>query len=59
MNICEATGKIQHDKVSAMKHAEGLRRKPGQKGAVQTYRCPDCGKWHVGHSQLRRKRYRR
>lgn len=28
------------------------------KGLAKAYRCPDCGKWHIGHplpSRLRRK----
>lgn len=59
MNICTATGKVQHDMQGAIKHAESLRRKPGQSGRVQTYKCDECGKWHVGHTFVRRKKYRR
>lgn len=45
---CPKTGKHAHTtRAAAHRHLQSLLRIGGVR--LQTYRCPHCKKWHVGH----------
>jgi hypothetical protein len=42
-------GKIRHNPYTALAHAVALQRRRPVGGPLETYECPVCGAWHVGH----------
>jgi hypothetical protein len=58
-----ACNKIRHDTYAAAKSHLGevtalnmSKGTPHKDKGLQVYRCPDCGKYHVGHEQFAAKR---
>ena len=61
--ICAETGKeIYTSRANANAHANqivrrAMRDKRGQ-SVISPYRCPSCGRWHLGHQPMSRNRSR-
>ena len=46
-------GKVKYTETSAVKAAEGLKKKLGHLKTMQAYKCEYCDGWHVGHGTPR------
>lgn len=52
--LCPKSGKAKYqDKIAAMNHLARLQH--GGVGMTGTYRCPDCGWWHLTSKRKSRK----
>lgn len=45
--ICQETGKFRRGKQEAKKHMKKMEGRGA--GRLTTYKCPECGSWHIGH----------
>lgn len=51
--ICPASGKTMHDSRAAARSAT-INGWSGPRPDTETYRCPDCGAWHVSSKRNRK-----
>lgn len=55
IEYCAVQGKVKypHRREAAAALRQVLGRKKDQAAGMAIYECPDCGRWHYGHSKER------